>query len=142
MALSDLCSFPDFYISLISDEANSNIDEANSKRVDYREHEGTNGKLIIASSHNIRLCCYFALIVQFLGSKALISMTDVNHHHPKAISNVKEAIVKGLVLQSDQFKISGFDSRDVLVGRSVAYEYNVEIDSKVLRFKFLEDVYI
>ncbi|KAL8233534.1 hypothetical protein R6Q59_019634 [Mikania micrantha] len=32
--MSDLCSFPDFYISLISDEANSNIDEANYKRID------------------------------------------------------------------------------------------------------------
>ncbi|KAL8244228.1 hypothetical protein R6Q59_010486 [Mikania micrantha] len=62
-------------------------DEVNSKRIDYKEHEGTNGKSITASSRNIRLCCFFALIVQFLGSKALISMTDVNHHHPKAISD-------------------------------------------------------
>ncbi|KAD4385448.1 hypothetical protein E3N88_25616 [Mikania micrantha] len=119
---------------LLHDEANSNIDEANSKRIDYKEHEGTNGKSITASSRNIRLRLLRGGVAPErrlrCSTVALISMTDVNHHHPKAISNVKEAIVKGLMLQSDQFKISGFDSRDVLVGRSVAYEYNVEIDSK------------
>lgn len=48
--------------------------------------------------------------------------------------------MKGLGLQSDDLKISGFDSRDALVGRSVAYEFDVEIDDKVLPFKLLEDV--
>ncbi|KAI7745987.1 hypothetical protein M8C21_026851 [Ambrosia artemisiifolia] len=84
--------------------------------------------------------CLFALILQFLGSKALISTPDVNQQYPKAISDLKEAIVKGLGLQSDELKISGFDSRDALVGRSVAYEFDVEIDDKVLPFKLLEDV--
>ncbi|KVH93369.1 uncharacterized protein LOC112517486 [Cynara cardunculus var. scolymus] len=85
--------------------------------------------------------CFFALFVQFSGSKALISTPDVKQHHPKAIADLKEAIVKGLGLQSDEIKISGFDSRDALVGRSVAYEFDVEIDDKVLPFKLLEDVH-
>lgn len=54
---------------------------------------------------------------------------------------MKEAIVKGLGLQSDELKVSGFDSKDALVGRSVAYEFDVEIDDKVLPFKLLEDVH-
>ncbi|XP_071691662.1 protein TUNICAMYCIN INDUCED 1-like [Rutidosis leptorrhynchoides] len=85
--------------------------------------------------------CFFVLILQFMCSNAMISMTDMNQQHPKAISDLKEAIVKGLGLQSDDFKITGFDSRDALVGRSVAYEFDVEIDDKVLPFKLLEDVH-
>ncbi|KAK9071078.1 hypothetical protein SSX86_009646 [Deinandra increscens subsp. villosa] len=85
--------------------------------------------------------CFFALIIQFMCSKAFISTPDVNQQHPKAIADLKEAIVKGLGLQSDEIKISGFDSRDALVGRSVAYEFDVEIDDKVLPFKLLEDVH-
>lgn len=76
-----------------------------------------------------------------MGSKALISTPDMNQQHPRAIADLKEAIVKGLGLQSDDLKISGFDSRDALVGRSVAYEFDVEIDDKVLPFKLLEDVH-
>ncbi|KAK4438038.1 hypothetical protein Salat_0137900 [Sesamum alatum] len=60
--------------------------------------------------------------------------------YPKAILDLKEAIVKGLGFQADDFKISGFDLRDALVGKSVAYEFDVEIDNKVLPFKLLEDV--
>ncbi|XP_076904152.1 protein TUNICAMYCIN INDUCED 1-like [Bidens hawaiensis] len=86
--------------------------------------------------------CLLAIILQFLlGSNALISTADVNPRHPKAIADLKEAIVKGLGLQSDELKVSGFDSRDALVGRSVAYEFDVEIDDKVLPFKLLEDVH-
>lgn len=54
---------------------------------------------------------------------------------------MKEAIVKGLGLQADDFKISGFDMRDALVGHSVAYELDIEINNKVLPFKLLEDVH-
>ncbi|KAK6121004.1 hypothetical protein DH2020_045251 [Rehmannia glutinosa] len=58
-----------------------------------------------------------------------------------AISNdLKEAIVKGLGFQADEFKISGFDLRDARMGKSVAYEFDVDIDNKVLPFKLLEDV--
>ena len=53
---------------------------------------------------------------------------------------MKEAIVKGLGFQGDDLKINGFDIRDALVGRSVAYEFDVEIDNKVLPFKLMEDV--
>lgn len=53
---------------------------------------------------------------------------------------MKEAIVKGLGFQADDFKITGFDLRDTLVGRSVAYEFDVEIDKKVLPLKLIEDV--
>lgn len=48
--------------------------------------------------------------------------------------------MKGLGFQSDEIKISGFDLRDALVGKSVAYEFDVEIDNQVLPFKLLEDV--
>ncbi|KAK9690556.1 hypothetical protein RND81_09G137400 [Saponaria officinalis] len=77
-------------------------------------------------------------------SLALVSSPDVNVNvnppFPKAISDLKEAIVKGLGFQADQFKISGFDVKDILVGQSVAYEFDVEIDNKVLPVKLLEDV--
>lgn len=56
------------------------------------------------------------------------------------LQDLKEAIVKGLGFQADDFKVSGFDLRDALVGHSVAYEFDVEIDKKVLPFKLLEDV--
>ncbi|KAL9371201.1 hypothetical protein Peur_036341 [Populus x canadensis] len=72
---------------------------------------------------------------------ALFSAPDINSPpHPKAISDLKEAIVKGLGFQADEFKISGFDLRDALVGHSVAYEFDVEVDNKVFPFKLLEDV--
>ncbi|KAI3903511.1 hypothetical protein MKW98_032165 [Papaver atlanticum] len=78
---------------------------------------------------------FFALISS--SSNALISTQSAT---PKAISDLKEAIVKGLGFQSDEFKISGFDLKDALVGHSVAYEFDIEIDNKVLPFKLLEDV--
>ncbi|KAJ8452908.1 hypothetical protein Cgig2_014671 [Carnegiea gigantea] len=53
--------------------------------------------------------------------------------------DLKEAIVKGLGFRADEFRISGFDMRDVLVGQSVAYEFDVEVDDKVLPVKLLED---
>lgn len=49
-------------------------------------------------------------------------------------------IVKGLGFQADDFKITGFDLRDTLVGRSVAYEFDVEIDNTLLPVKLIEDV--
>ncbi|KAK2996944.1 hypothetical protein RJ639_026667 [Escallonia herrerae] len=80
------------------------------------------------------------LAIQFSLSTALISSPDLNPTYPKAFSDLKEAITKGLGFQSEDFKISGFDLRDALVGRSVAYEFDVEIDNKVLPLKLLEDV--
>ncbi|KAK2997027.1 hypothetical protein RJ639_026120 [Escallonia herrerae] len=80
------------------------------------------------------------LAIQFSLSTALISSPDLNPTYPKAFSDLKEAITKGLGFQAEDFKISGFDLRDALVGRSVAYEFDVEIDNKVLPLKLLEDV--
>ncbi|KAM7474794.1 hypothetical protein LguiB_022037 [Lonicera macranthoides] len=80
------------------------------------------------------------LTIQFSLSTALISSPDLNTRYPKAFSDLKEAIVKGLGFQAEDFKISGFDLRDALVGRSMAYEFDVEIDNKVIPFKLLEDV--
>ncbi|XP_015893337.3 protein TUNICAMYCIN INDUCED 1 [Ziziphus jujuba] len=73
-------------------------------------------------------------------SWALISSPNFNPPYPKAISDLKEATVKFLGIQADDFKISGFDVRDAKVGHSVAYEFDVEVDNKVLPFKLLEDV--
>ncbi|KAF6145305.1 hypothetical protein GIB67_017016 [Kingdonia uniflora] len=74
------------------------------------------------------------IIFSIGSSNALISTP------PKAISDLKELIVEGLGFQADDFKISGFDLRDALVGQSVAYEFDIEVDNKVLPFKLLEDV--
>lgn len=47
--------------------------------------------------------------------------------------------MKGLGLQSD-LKVSGFDVRDALVGKAVAYEFVIEIGKKLIPVKLLEDV--
>lgn len=84
----------------------------------------------------LRFLTGFLFLFLIGSSNALISTPSA----PKAISDLKEAIVKGLGFQKDEIKISGFDLRDALVGHSVAYEFNIEIDNKVLPFKLLEDV--
>lgn len=82
------------------------------------------------------------LVLLMIGSSstALVSSPDINQPYPKAISELKEAVVKGLGFHAEDFKITGFDVRDAMVGRSVAYEFEVEVDKKVLPFKLLEDV--
>ncbi|XP_042491299.1 uncharacterized protein LOC122071090 [Macadamia integrifolia] len=60
--------------------------------------------------------------------------------NPKAISDLQDAIVKALGFQSSDLKISDFDISDALVGHSVAYEFDIEIDKKILPLKLLEDV--
>ncbi|KAF5731886.1 hypothetical protein HS088_TW18G00572 [Tripterygium wilfordii] len=82
----------------------------------------------------------FVLFATLQPCFALISSPEINPPYPKAISDLKEAIVKGLGFQADDLKISGFDIRDALVGHSVSYEFDVEINNKVLPFKLLEDV--
>ncbi|XP_047980100.1 uncharacterized protein LOC125221850 [Salvia hispanica] len=84
--------------------------------------------------------CFVLIGAQLSKSSALVAAPDFNPPYPKAISDLKEAIVKGLGLQADDFKVSGFDLRDALVGRSVAYEFDVEIENNVLPLKLLEDV--
>ncbi|KAE8789382.1 hypothetical protein D1007_36483 [Hordeum vulgare] len=59
---------------------------------------------------------------------------------PKAISDLREAIVKGLGFQSEELKVSGFDVRDALVGHAVAYEFDMEVGRKVVPVRLLEDV--
>ncbi|GLT85913.1 hypothetical protein SLE2022_040850 [Rubroshorea leprosula] len=86
------------------------------------------------------LTLFFVVSTLLPSSKAFVSTPELNPPYPKAISDLKEAIVKGLGFQADDFKVSGFDLRDALVGHSVAYEFDVEIDNKVLPFKLLEDV--
>lgn len=61
-------------------------------------------------------CVFIVLAIQFSISTALISSPDVNSLYPKAFSDLKESIVKGLGFQADDFKITGFDLRDTLVG--------------------------
>ncbi|KAL3350388.1 hypothetical protein AABB24_023056 [Solanum stoloniferum] len=91
-------------------------------------------------------CCYIlaifilAIAVRFSPSAASVAGKDINPPYPKAISDLKESIVKGLGFQAEDFKISGFDLRDALVGRSVSYEFDVEVDNKVIPLKLLEDV--
>ncbi|KAK6805548.1 hypothetical protein RDI58_003333 [Solanum bulbocastanum] len=91
-------------------------------------------------------CCYFlaifilAIAVRFSPSAASVAGKDINPPYPKAISDLKESIVKGLGFQAEDFKVSGFDLRDALVGRSVSYEFDVEVDNKVIPLKLLEDV--
>ncbi|KAK7302629.1 hypothetical protein RJT34_13521 [Clitoria ternatea] len=59
--------------------------------------------------------------------------------YPKAISDLKESIVKGLGF-TDEFKVTGFDPREAEVGHSLEYQFDIEIDDKVIPFKLLEDV--
>ncbi|XVE67383.1 hypothetical protein DITRI_Ditri08aG0155900 [Diplodiscus trichospermus] len=88
-----------------------------------------------SSSFALPLISIFVLFAVLSSSNASISSP-----YPKAISDLKEAIVKGLGFPADDFKISGFDLRDALVGHSVAYEFDIEMDKKVIPFKLLEDV--
>ncbi|TQD88848.1 hypothetical protein C1H46_025592 [Malus baccata] len=77
---------------------------------------------------------------------SLETLLQSTYATPRAISigaiplDLKEAIVKGLGFQVEDLKVSGFDLRDTQMGHSVAYEFNVEVDNKVLHFKLLEDV--
>ncbi|PIN17673.1 hypothetical protein CDL12_09671 [Handroanthus impetiginosus] len=92
---------------------------------------------------SVNLAAFFRLVligIHVLKSAALVATEDSSPPYPKAISDLKESIVKGLGFQADDFKVTGFDLRDAQVGKSVAYEFDVEIDNKVLPFKLLEDV--
>ncbi|KAM1400504.1 hypothetical protein ACFX2F_027773 [Malus domestica] len=83
------------------------------------------------------------LTAQFLPSSlSLISAPELRPPYatPRAIYDLMEAILKGLGFQAEDLKVSGFDVRDAQVGHSVVYEFDVEVDNKVLSFKLLEDV--
>ncbi|KAI4296491.1 hypothetical protein L6164_036444 [Bauhinia variegata] len=86
--------------------------------------------------------CFLPLVLLLIHSSftlALLSTSDVNPPYPKAISDLREAIVRGLGL-TEEFKITGFDPREAQMGHSVQYEFDVEVDQKVIRFKLLEDM--
>ncbi|KAJ4963994.1 hypothetical protein NE237_023933 [Protea cynaroides] len=84
----------------------------------------------------------FIALTLFLTVLLTLGSTDAlgSAGNPKAISDLRDATVKALGLQANDFKISDFDLRDALVGHSVAYEFGIEIDNKVLPFKLLEDI--
>lgn len=56
------------------------------------------------------------------------------------MKNLRDAVVKGLGIHAEGVEVSGFDMRDVRVGQSVAYEFDIEIDKKVIPIKLSEDV--
>ncbi|OMO92144.1 hypothetical protein COLO4_17837 [Corchorus olitorius] len=91
--------------------------------------------MMFAKSSFYTVPLILALFTFISSSDALVSTP-----YPKAISDLKEAIVKGLGFPAEDFKVSGFDLRDALVGHSVAYEFDLEIDKKVIPFRLLEDV--
>ncbi|KAG5040532.1 hypothetical protein JHK85_013008 [Glycine max] len=61
--------------------------------------------------------------------------------YPKAIFDLKDTIVKGFGFTAENdVKLTGFDPRDATVGHSVEYQFDLEINHKVIPFKLLEDV--
>ncbi|XP_010939308.1 protein TUNICAMYCIN INDUCED 1 [Elaeis guineensis] len=86
----------------------------------------------------------FAVILLSLltigAANAVISSESHNPSAPKAIADLREAIVKGLGIQGEGLEVSGLDVRDALVGHSVAYEFDIEVDKEVVPVKLLEDV--
>ncbi|KAE9595044.1 hypothetical protein Lal_00041345 [Lupinus albus] len=79
------------------------------------------------------------LILLLLHSSIATALISPNEDS-KAISDLKESIVKGLGFSADDFKVTGLDPREAEVGHSVQYEFDVEVDKKVIPFKLLEDV--
>ncbi|KAK7246669.1 hypothetical protein RIF29_41539 [Crotalaria pallida] len=81
-----------------------------------------------------------SLLILLLLHPSLTAALISTSSDPKAILDLKESIVKGLGFGADDFKVTGFDPREVQVGHSVQYEFDVEVDKKVIPFKLLEDV--
>ncbi|KAL4555931.1 hypothetical protein LXL04_038565 [Taraxacum kok-saghyz] len=82
--------------------------------------------------------CLLALIIQVSGSRALNSMPEVHRHYPKALSDLKDAIVKGLGIQSENLNLFGFDLKGALVAQSM--EFDLQVDNNILPIKLLDDV--
>ncbi|KAH7665078.1 hypothetical protein IHE45_13G009400 [Dioscorea alata] len=84
----------------------------------------------------------FLIVFLAVGSaNAKVSSETLNPSAPKAILDLRDAIVRGLGIQGQEgLKVSGFDVRDALVGQSVAYEFDIEVDKKTIPIKLLEDV--
>ncbi|ERN14195.1 hypothetical protein AMTR_s00033p00077840 [Amborella trichopoda] len=72
-------------------------------------------------------------------TKSMATPESPNSSPMKVMADLKEAIVRGLGFQPDEFKVSSIDFKDAMVGQTVVYEFMVEIDNKVIPLKFLED---
>ncbi|KAJ8768990.1 hypothetical protein K2173_023985 [Erythroxylum novogranatense] len=89
---------------------------------------------------NLSLTLVFVIFTTLSLSDSLVSSSP-SPPFTKSISDLKEAIVKGLGFQAEDLKVWGFDQREALVGHSVAYEFDVEVEgNQVIPFKLLEDV--
>lgn len=56
------------------------------------------------------------------------------------IQDLKELVAKRLGLKLEELTIVDYDFWEAVVGKSTAYEFDLEIDRKVLPFKVMEDV--
>ncbi|XP_074589618.1 protein TUNICAMYCIN INDUCED 1-like [Curcuma longa] len=89
------------------------------------------------ADRSVLLLGFLVLLESGASSDALIS----SRASPgRAISDLRDSIVGALGLQVEGVEISGFDARDAQVGHSLAYEFDIEIDKKVIPIKLLEDV--
>ncbi|CAL9751325.1 unnamed protein product [Musa acuminata subsp. burmannicoides] len=105
--------------------------------VSKRESKPRFRLLMAIHSRFVAIC----LIVFAIGATgAVISSETLTSAAPKAISELRDLIVKGLGFQSEDLKVSGFDVRDALVGQAVAYEFDVEVEKRVIPIRLLEDV--
>lgn len=84
-----------------------------------------------------------ALLVLFLActaaADAFSGSQTLTPSFPKAISDLKEAVVRGLGSQAEGLEISGFDVRDAVIGQSLGYEFHIEVGKQVIPIKLLED---
>ncbi|KAG6536294.1 uncharacterized protein LOC122024461 [Zingiber officinale] len=92
----------------------------------------------MAIGSRLHTCVIFLLVVGV--ENAAISSETFASAAPKAISELRDAVVKGLGFHSEGLKVSGFDPRDALVGQAVAYEFDIEVENRVIPMKLLEDV--
>ncbi|KAG6528539.1 hypothetical protein ZIOFF_010714 [Zingiber officinale] len=84
-----------------------------------------------------KFCGFLVLLTAGASSGALISSKA---SPGLAISDLKDSIVRALGFQAEDVEVSGFQARDAQVGHSLAYEFEIEIDKKVIPIKLLEDV--
>ncbi|CAL9093544.1 unnamed protein product [Musa textilis] len=95
-------------------------------------------RLLMAIPSRFLAICLIVFAIGATG--AVISSETLTSAAPKAISELRDLIVKGLGFQSEDLKVSGFDVRDALVGQAVAYEFDVEVEKRVIPIRLLEDV--
>ncbi|XP_078430463.1 tunicamycin induced protein [Wolffia australiana] len=86
------------------------------------------------------LSCIFLLSLLVNSSDAGAIPPSLRSWFPRAISDLKEAVLEGLGTQENGVELSGFDPGDAKVGQSMAYEFHIEIDKRIIPIKLLEDV--